>query len=446
MSRILILDDEAGTLSCFRALLTQAQRCEVEVEVLGDGSKVFELLAARDFDLILLGMDMPVASGLEVLRHVRQHRPGTEVVVITGVGDVELAVEAMKLGAYDYLSKPVAANQLVTCVDRALDELRRLRDPVDQQEGRVKDALEDAFKEFVTQDEGLLRALAEVEQIAHGDDNVLIWGESGTGKELLARAIHRIGCRADEPFMAVNAAAFATALFESRFRGHDRGAPDAADAAQPEAPVQAGGGTLFLDEIGEMELCAQSKLLRVLQGGERFRVGGTTRRITDVRIIAATHQDLEDEVKEGRFRRDLHKRLDMTSIFIPPLRERRADVEPLARHFLDKYCRANAKKISSIGAPVLQLLQAHDFPGNVRELENVIASAVVLETSDVLGLNALRVRRTRSTCAQKLRPTMVFTMNAWSAALVTPPPSATFSSQAGSLPPAGAARSTTPKR
>jgi DNA-binding NtrC family response regulator len=401
--RILILDDDKAVLNWCHVLLTQTRR--FEVDVLADSTKAFDTIAAGRFDLILLDMDMPVVTGMDVLRHVRQHHPEIEVIVITGVGDVELAVESMKAGAYDYLCKPVEGNRLVLCIDRALErsrmreELRRLREQVGQQGLRFKEA----FKNFVTQDKKLMRTLGEVEQIAQSDNNVLIWGESGTGKELVARAIHQIGRRADTPFIAVNAAAFASSLFESQFFGHERGAFTGADTTRPGVFEEADGGTLFLDEIGDMELSVQSKLLRVLQSGEYFRVGSTKQRGADVRIIAATNKDLDAEIEAGRFRRDLYYRLNISSIFVPPLRERKGDVELLSYYFLDKYCRTNGKEIHSISETVMELLESYDFPGNLRELENVVAGAVVLETSDALTLHSLPPYLRKATASHEAR-------------------------------------------
>jgi DNA-binding NtrC family response regulator len=401
MSRILVLDDDKAVLNWMFVLLMQAAR--FEVETLSDSTRAAETLASGSFDLVLLDMDMPEVSGIDVLRHVRQHHPGVETIVITGVGDVQLAVESMKLGAYDYLCKPVDADRLVTSIDRALersrmrDELHRLREQVGQQSSRF----EEAFEGFVTRDKRLLRALARVEQIAQSDNNVLIWGESGTGKELVARAIHRVGSRASKPFLAVNAAAFAAALFESQFFGHERGAFTGADASRPGLFEEADGGTLFLDEIGELEPAVQSKLLRVLQSGEYYRIGSTKQRGADVRIIAATNKDLDVEIEEGRFRRDLYYRLNVSSIYLPPLRERKGDVELASYYFLEKYCRANGKEIHAIGDPVLELLDGYDFPGNLRELENVIAGAVVLERTETLHVSSLPAYLRKAAAVQR---------------------------------------------
>jgi DNA-binding NtrC family response regulator len=388
MNRVLILDDDKSVLNYFEVLLAQARR--FEVEALNDSTRAFDTLASRDFELLLLDMDMPEVTGMEVLRHVRQHHPGMVVIVITGVGDVELAVEAMKLGAHDYLCKPVDPARLVACIDRALEQTRlrsELRAIEAQRGPRLR--VGEALKDFITQDRKLLQTLADVEQIAQSDNNVLIYGESGTGKELVARAIHQLGRRADMPFVAVNAAAFAAALFDSHFFGHERGAFTGAEGAQKGIFEEADGGTLLLDEVGEIEAAVQSKLLRVLQSGEYFRLGSTKQRGADVRIIAATNKDLTTAIAEGRFRADLYYRLNMSSVLLPPLRERKGDVGLLAYHFLDRCCGANGKKIRSIAEPVMDLLNGYAFPGNVRELENIIAGAVVLESGDTLSLHAL---------------------------------------------------------
>jgi transcriptional regulator with PAS, ATPase and Fis domain len=239
----------------------------------------------------------------------------------------------------------------------------------------------DAFKEILTQDKGFLRILRKVEQIATSENNVLIWGESGTGKELVARAIHAVGRRREKPFIAVNAPALASEVFASEFFGHERGAFTGAVSTKLGLFEEADGGTLLLDEIGELDLAVQSKLLRVLQSGEFFRLGSTRKRGADVRIIASTNKDLIGEIELGRFRKDLYFRLNISSIYLPPLRARKSDIELLAAVFLERSSRANDKTIESLTDEALSILEAYDYPGNVRELENIIASAVVLETS-----------------------------------------------------------------
>ncbi len=389
MTRILILDDDRAVLNTLQVQFAQTRR--FDVTVLDDSTKALATIAAGRFDLLLLDMDMPKVTGMDVLRHVRRHHPSLEVVVITGVDDVELAVEAMKLGAYDYLCKPVDAERLFTCLDRALErsqmrgELQQLREKVGEQTSRFKQA----FQGFVTEDADLKRTLGEVERIALSSNNVLICGESGTGKELVARAVHQISPRASKPFIAVNAAAFAPTLVDAQFFGHEKGAFTGAETARAGVFEEADGGTLFLDEIGEMEPSVQSKLLRVLQSGEYFRVGSNKQRHADVRVVAATNKNLDEEIEAGRFRRDLYYRLSTSTIYVPPLRERQGDIEVLSGFFLDRWCKANGKQIHSISEEAMEALEAYDYPGNLRELENVIASAAVLETSETLTLQSL---------------------------------------------------------
>jgi len=384
VSRVLIIDDDHAVLNYFMLLLVQAER--FEVDALADSAKAFEVIDAGQFDLILLDMDMPGVTGKDVLQYVRENHPEIEVVIITGVEDVELAVVSMKMGAYDYLCKPVDDNRLLLTLDRAL-ERSRLRGEIHKLRGQMSlEGLKykEELRAIVTQDHKFLRTLQKVEQIALSDNNVLIWGESGTGKELVARAIHRIGKRRDKPFVAVNAGVFAAELFASEFFGHDKGAFTGAVDEKQGLFEMADGGVLFLDEIGELALPVQSKLLRVLQDGEFFRLGSTKERGADVRIIASTNKNLDVEIEHGRFRKDLYYRLNISSIYLSPLRERKGDVELLASRFLEKYNKLNDKNVAGIAEDVMALLEAYDYPGNVRELENIIAGAVVLESGSVL--------------------------------------------------------------
>jgi DNA-binding NtrC family response regulator len=389
MNRVLVLDDDVAVLNYFMILLAQTQR--YDVKVLSDSSEAIETIDTGNFDAILLDMDMPVVHGREVLKYVKEKHPDIEVIVITGVEDVQLAVESMKAGAYDYLCKPIDENRLLLTLERALErshlrgEINKLRDQVSLDGLRHKEA----FKAIITKNKGFLRVLQRVDQIAESENYVLIWGESGTGKELVARAIHQISRRRDRPFVAVNAGAFASELFSSEFFGHEKGAFTGAVRSKAGFFEEADGGTLLLDEIGELELPVQSKLLRVLQEGEYFRVGSTEKRGADVRIIACTNRDLAGEIEKGRFRRDLYYRLNICSVFLPPLRDREGDVELLADYFLQKHARQNEKSITLIDQEVFDLLESYDYPGNVRELENIIAEAVVVETGRTLTRRAL---------------------------------------------------------
>ena len=389
MNRLLVIDDDNAVLNYFMILLAQSQK--YDTVTLSDSSKAFEVIDSGDFDAILLDMDMPVVHGREILKYVRQRHPEIEVIAITGVDDVQLAVDSMKDGAYDYLCKPVDENRLLTTLDRALErsrlrvELSRLRDRISLEGLRHKEA----FEAIVTQNRGFLRVLQRIEQIAESENYVLIWGESGTGKELVARAIHQISRRHSHPFVAVNAGAFASELFSSEFFGHEKGAFTGAVQSRSGFFEKADGGTLFLDEIGELELPVQSKLLRVLQEGEYFRVGSTEKRGADVRIVASTNKDLADEIEKGRFRRDLFYRLNICTAYLPPLREREGDVDLLANYFLEQHARTGGKSITGIDSDVLETLELYDYPGNVRELKNIIAEAVVVENGSALTRRSL---------------------------------------------------------
>ncbi len=389
MNRVLVIDDDVAVLNYFMILLAQTQR--YETRVLSDSTQAFEVIASGGFDAILLDMDMPVVHGRDVLKFVKEKYPEIEVIVVTGVEDVPLAVESMKAGAYDYLCKPIDESRLLITLDRALErsqlrvQISKLRDQVSLEGLRHKEA----FRSILTQDKSFLRVLQRVDQIAESENYVLIWGESGTGKELVARAIHQISRRRDRPFIAVNAGAFASELFSSEFFGHEKGAFTGAVRSKAGFFEEADGGTLLLDEIGELELPVQSKLLRVLQEGEYFRVGSTEKRGSDVRIIACTNRDLADEIDKGRFRRDLYYRLNICSVYLPPLRDREGDVELLANCFLEKHNRLNNKNVLLIEQDVIDLLELYDYPGNVRELENIIAEAVVVENGRSLTRRAL---------------------------------------------------------
>jgi DNA-binding NtrC family response regulator len=389
MNRVLVIDDDVAVLNYFMILLAQTQR--YETRVLSDSTQAFEVIDSGGFDAILLDMDMPVVHGRDVLKYVKEKHPEIEVIVVTGVEDVPLAVESMKAGAYDYLCKPIDESRLLITLDRALErsqlrvEISKLRDQVSLEGLRHKEA----FRSILTQDKSFLRVLQRVDQIAESENYVLIWGESGTGKELIARAIHQISRRRDRPFIAVNAGAFASELFSSEFFGHEKGAFTGAVRSKAGFFEEADGGTLLLDEIGELELPVQSKLLRVLQEGEYFRVGSTEKRGSDVRIIASTNRDLADEIEKGRFRRDLYYRLNICSVYLPPLRDREGDVELLANCFLEKHNRLNNKNVVLIEQDVIDLLEMYDYPGNVRELENIIAEAVVVENGRSLTRRSL---------------------------------------------------------
>ncbi|MGC4122958.1 MAG: sigma 54-interacting transcriptional regulator [Myxococcales bacterium] len=378
VERILILDDDAAILSYLRVFFLQAGRHEVRT--LQESPKVFAAIDEFRPDLLLLDIDMPELTGLDVLRalHSRPARP--EVLAISGVEDVKQAVEAMKLGAYDYLTKPLEAEKLLVTVDRAL-ERRSLKHQVETLKEKLTTGGEPhPFARIVTRSPKMLEVFRRIEMIAPTTNPVLVWGESGTGKELVARALHQLSPRRDRSFVAVNAGVFAAELFASEFFGHAKGAFTGAMSEKTGIIEQSDAGTLFLDEIGELSLPVQVKLLRVLQEGEYSRVGSTENRRVDVRLVTATNKDLREEIQKGSFRPDLFYRLNVCSIYLPPLRERGDDdVDLLSQYFLERYAKQHGKKVATISEDVRALLRRYPFPGNVRELENLVNSAVLLE-------------------------------------------------------------------
>ncbi len=377
-ARVLVADDEPSIRFVLRETLEEAGHRVTDV---GDGDAAFEALAGGGYQIAFLDVRMPGASGLELLDRVRELGSDVAVVIITAQNTLENAVEAMKRGALDYLSKPFAVEDVLALVTKALraraleGEVRALRREVGEQTGST----------LVGRSPALLDVFKTVGRVARSDVAVLITGESGTGKELVARAIHGASDRTESPFVAVNAAAIPRELLESELFGHERGAFTGAVESRPGRFREASGGSLFLDEIGDMPLELQAKLLRVLQSGEVTSVGGRRAERVDVRILAATHRDLDEAVKEGGFREDLLYRLRVVPIHIPPLRERPEDVVALAEHFLRSHGGELGGEARTLSPEALARLGDYDWPGNVRELENAIRRALVLSSSDVLG-------------------------------------------------------------
>jgi DNA-binding NtrC family response regulator len=387
--KVLIIDDEQAILNYLNIIL--AQTGKFEADLLADSSRACEMLQQNNYDLVILDMDMPGVTGLDILRFIREKSIDAETIVLTGVEDMELAVSAMKAGAYDYLKKPVDSDLLLLNMERAFERKSMRREIAVLKQGAGWDAIADkkAFEGIITNNAKMLRIFGFVEKIAPTSSGVLILGESGTGKELIARAIHKAGNRKHLPFIAVNAGAFARDLFASEFFGHTRGAFSGAIADKKGFIEEASGGTLFLDEIGELSMELQVKMLRVLQNGEFFRVGSTRAMHADIRLIAATNKNLWEEIEKGAFRKDLFYRLNVNTISLPPLREREGDIPLLARHFLRNFSVLSGKEIYSIKPDVMELFESFGFPGNVRELENIINSAVLMEPGDELSIKSL---------------------------------------------------------
>ena len=387
---VLVVDDDEGLLLSIKATLISSGL--PEPALVSDSRRVIDLLRQHRYRLVLLDLMMPHMGGMEVLQLIREEFPDTDCVIVSAMDDVPTAVAAMSSGAIDYLVKPLNSERLVALVSSHLERYR-FRDEL-ARVGRKKIFANlknpDAFSRIIAEDESMALVFHQVEAVAGTDYSVVINGESGTGKEMIARVIHQLSHRAKAPFYAVNMASFSKTLFEDEFFGHAKGAYTDAGAERRGFFEAANGGTLFLDEITELDPSLQAKLLRVIEEREFYRLGSTEIRNVDVRIIAATNRDIPDEILKGRFRADLFYRINTYNIKIPPLRERTSDILPLARYFLKLHGEANHKKVDDLAPDLAERLLNHPFPGNVRELENMMAAAVLLEKGKTLTLAAAR--------------------------------------------------------
>ena len=382
MAKLLVVDDEKNLRLVIQKELSRQGH---EVEPAEDGEAAWEQLEAKDFDVILCDINMPRLDGIGLLRRVREKSPHPpEVIMLTGQGTIETAIEAMKLGAYDYLTKPYRIAELSALVDQAAEK-HQLR--MDNQ--RLRAQLEHANKnmpEIVAESPQMKEVLRLVRRVAPADTSVLITGESGTGKELIAQAIHRLSPRADNAFIDLNCAALQDTLLESELFGYEAGAFSGARARKLGLIELAHGGTLFLDEIMEMPAQLQSKLLRALETRSFFRVGGVKKIEVDVRLVAATNRDPNHAVAEGVFRSDLLYRINSFEVNLPPLRERREDVEPIAKYLLKQIAGANPPEIME---PALDALKAFSWTGNVRQLRNCLERAVLLSDNGRITIKEL---------------------------------------------------------
>lgn len=372
--QILIADDEPNLR---RVLGAQLTRDGHEVHLVADGGEALSVLKENHIDLLITDLKMPVLDGMELLRAALAHSPGLPVLLITAHGTVDTAVEALKTGAFDYVTKPFDQDEIRTIVRKAL----RTQDLSARDATFAKTAKNSKYG-IIGQSTAIMDVYSVIERVADSPTTVLVMGESGTGKELVARALHESSSRKDRPFIKVNCAAIPRELIESEFFGHERGAFTGAVASKPGRFELASGGTLFLDEIGSIPLETQVKLLRALQEGEFERVGGVRTLKVDVRLVAATNTDLRRQTEEGSFREDLFYRLNVVAVRLPALRERVGDIPLLVDHFVDKYNQRLGKALQGVSAEALALLAAYAWPGNVRELENVMERAVLFSDAD----------------------------------------------------------------
>jgi len=370
-ARVLVVDDKENMLKLFAKILGEGY----ELSTAGDGASALALLTIEKFDVVVTDLKMPGADGFAVLEAVKAAAPDTEVVMMTAYATVNDAVEAMKKGAYDYLQKPFDPDVAALVVSRAV-ERRRLKEQAVRLHRELQEVY--SFHSLVGKSAAMREVFRVLEQAAARDITVLVTGETGTGKELAARAIHYQSARKTKAFIPVNCGALPADLVESELFGHARGAFTGAVGVKTGLFEEADGGTLFLDEVGELPMATQVKLNRALQEKEIRRVGDNRPLKIDIRVTAATHRDLKNEVREGRFREDLYYRLHVFPLRMPALRERRDDIALLAAHFLERHAKALHRDVSGFAPEALRLLTGYDWPGNVRELENAVERAVAV--------------------------------------------------------------------
>lgn len=377
-ARLLIADDEQITLRNLEHVLKKEGH---EVVITQSGPNALKLIEEQEFDVVLTDLKMEKVDGMQILKRYKELYPDTEVIMITGYATIQSAIQAIKQGAYDYIAKPFKLDVVRKVVKEALEKVRlkkenaQLREQIEKFKGRVK---------IITQDIKMQRLLETAKQIAPTDCNIIVSGESGTGKELFAKYIHSNSKRAEGPFFAINCGAFTEELLSNELFGHEKGAFTGAATIKKGLVEMASVGTLFLDEIPEMSPAMQVKLLRVIQEKEVLRLGATKPVKVDVRFIAATNRDIQDAIKDGHFRKDLYFRLNVVSLHIPPLLERRDDIPLLSYYFLKKYAALMKKEITEISEDFFSIVMNYDFPGNVRELENIIERGVALANGNTI--------------------------------------------------------------
>ncbi len=370
-SRLLVVDDDPGSLEAMKDALEYAG---YDVVSAPSGAEAFRLLNTSEFDAVLTDLYMPTINGMEIMTAALKSDPNMPVIIFTGHATVENAVEAMKAGAFHYITKPVNVEELRITVKKALEQKKLIRENLDLKR-RVNRKF--GFENIIANSRKMQEILDTVVQIAPSRANVLITGESGTGKELIASAIHYNSDRKEQPFVKLNCAVLAEGVLESELFGHEKGAFTGAIKSRKGMFEQADGGTLFLDEIGDVPLSTQVKLLRVLEEREFTRVGGDSPIQVDVRIITATNRDLKGAINDGHFREDLYFRLNVVNLDLPPLRDRREDIPLMLQHFIHEFCLENNKPELILQRETLDLLTQYSWPGNVRELRNVVESLVV---------------------------------------------------------------------
>jgi len=387
--KILIIDDEAGILDTVSGILEDEGYTTLTAK---DAETAIEILDKEEVDLVFLDVWLPKMSGIEAIKKIKEKDFHIPVIMISGHGNVEVAVQAVKLGAFDFLEKPLSMERIILTAERAL-QFKSL----EKENIKLRSSILKKY-ELVGNSQAMKKIKSQIEMIARGDSRVLILGESGTGKELVARMIHSLSPRANAPFIEVNCAAIPQELIESELFGHEKGAFTGAIDKKIGKFELANEGTLFLDEIGDMSLLTQAKLLRVIETQKFQRVGGTRDITVNVRIISATNKDLTEEIKKGNFREDLYYRLNVVPVYISPLRERKEDIPELVNYFMDEFSREKGWRRKKISNDAMRILKNYDWPGNVRELKNAVERLMIMvpqETIEALDIENTGIIRNR---------------------------------------------------
>ncbi len=378
--KILIVDDEKGILETLSEIL---QDEGYETFISEDAEHGLDILEKESIDLVFLDVWLPGISGIDAIKYIKEKYGDIPVIMISGHGKVEVAVQAVKMGAFDFLEKPLSMERVILTTERALQFKRLERENI-----KLKSTLTKKY-ELIGSSKSMDELKKQIELIAKGDSRVLIIGESGAGKELVARAIHSLSDRSHGPFIEVNCAAIPQELIESELFGHEKGAFTGAIDRKIGKFELADGGTLFLDEIGDMSLLTQAKLLRIIETQKFQRVGGIKDIKVNVRIISATNKDLAEEIKKGNFREDLYYRLNVVPIYLPPLRDRKEDIPELISYFISEYVREKGWKSKTLTERAIKMLQSYDWPGNVRELKNAIERLMIMTVSDIIDVQQI---------------------------------------------------------
>ncbi|MCX7823151.1 MAG: sigma-54 dependent transcriptional regulator [Syntrophobacterales bacterium] len=410
VTRILIVDDEPDFIRLLERLIrAEVPLCEVFSAV--SGSKALELLGRCEMDVVCLDIRMPDMNGFDVLSYIRSNHPLTTVIMITAYGCIEIAVKAIKEGAYDFITKPLEQDVFLITLKKALERVRLLKENL-----RLRESIKhyEVFQNIVGASASIRRVFDAIRMVAPTDVTVLIRGESGTGKELVARAIHELSDRRDGPFIPVNCPAVPDQILESELFGYKKGAFTHAVQDRKGLFQEAQKGTIFLDEIGDIPMNIQTKLLRVLQEKEIKPLGDTRTVKVDVRVVASTNQDLEKKIAEGTFREDLFYRLNVVPIFVPPLRERREDIPLLTEHFLKKYAKKFNKPVKTISSEAMKLLMNREWKGNVRELENTIMRGILFSLNEELSPDDLSLETRENSKVSQSRGRYSYEVNNFS--------------------------------